>query len=120
MDYNSIAHDDIIAAFKKNVPDCYVRDYRDRGGYITVCRNYRTIKWGGQLSTTKEYRTIPAITLFNMPRGQVTAPSRFRGAALIRPGWKLEFRRAARHLTQDQMRGITKSLGRGEVFTGVK
>ena len=44
----SIDHDRIISAFTRNVPGSYVRDYRENGGYITICKNYRTIKWADQ------------------------------------------------------------------------
>ena len=58
----SIPHDRIINAFQRCVPGSYVRDYRDNGGYITICRNYKTIKWGGQTTTTPEYRQVPAVS----------------------------------------------------------
>lgn len=115
----SIPHDRIINAFERHVPGCYVRDYRDNQGYITICRNYRDIKWGGQTTTTPVYRQIPAVTLASIPQGNVTAPSLYHGVRLMRPGWRQEFRKAMRHLSYLQQRAITKTLGVGEVFPGV-
>lgn len=115
-EFNSIPHDNIIRAFLRNVPGAYVRDYRDNGGYITICRNYRTVKWGKRGSADREYRQIPAVTLVNLPQGNVTMASRYVGLKLDRPGWKHEFRKAAIYLTEDQRRGITRDLGRGQVF----
>lgn len=115
----SLYHGDIIAAFERNVPGCYVRDYRDKGGYITICRYYKDIKWRDQTIAPKVERQVPAITLCSIPRGFVTAASRYRGLRLDRPGWRKEFRKAASHLTRDQMESITDELGCGEVFPGI-
>lgn len=115
----SIEHGKIIAAFQRNVPDCYVRDYRENNGYIVIARGYRTIRWGGQTTTAKEERSVPHITLVNLPRGNVTAATKYRGVRLVRPGWRAEFRKAMRHLSEGQMRRITKDLRVGEVFPGV-
>lgn len=118
--YNgAISHDRIISAFQRHVPGSYVRDYREQGGFITICRQTRTIPWRDQTTTRKEYRQIPAITLCNLPRGFVTASSHFAQFRLIRPGWRVEFRRAAKHLSDVQMRRITKDLHVGEVFPGI-
>ncbi len=120
MYYGSIPHDRIIEAFRRYVPGCFVRDYRDRGGFITICRDYRDIPWRDQTTTRKVYRQVPAVTLVNLPRGNVTSATRFVGAALDRPGWRLEFRnRAMPNLSEIQMREITKFLGAGEVFPGI-
>ncbi len=119
MYFGSIPHDRIISAFERSVPDCYVRDYRDNGGYITICRGYKSIPWGGQLSTTKVERNVPKHTLVNLPRGCVTSATHFRELRLVRPGWRREFRRAMNYLTEAQMRRITKELGCGEVFPGI-
>ncbi len=119
MYFGSIPHDRIIKAFEAHVPDCYVRDYRESGGYITICRGYKSIPWGGQLSTTKVYRSVPDKTLVNMPRGSVTSATHYRGMALVRPGWRTQFRKAMPYLTYQQMRGITKTLKCGEIFPGV-
>lgn len=110
----------IIAAFQRAVPDCYVRDYRSNGGYIVICRQYRNIMWRDQTTTRKVERQVPAITLVNLPRGNVTAPTLFAGLKLHRPGWRREFKRAMRHLSETQMRSITKSLAVGEVFPGIR
>ncbi len=107
----------IIEAFQRCVPGCYVRDYRDQGGYITICRDYRNIKWGDQLDAGRSYQQIPATTLVNLPRGNVTSTSIYAGMELVRPGWRLELRRAARHLSEVQRRDITEFLGVGEVFS---
>ena len=116
----SIYHGDIISAFTRHVPGAYVRDYRDNGGFITICKNYRTIQWGDQTTTAKREVSVPAVTLCNLPRGYVTASSHFAGLKLHRPGWRVEFRRASRHLTQVQKRAITRALHCGEVFYGVR
>jgi len=116
----SIDHDRIISAFTRNVPGSYVRDYRENGGYITICKNYRTIKWGDQTTTSKVEKQVPATTLCNLPRGNVTAASQFAGLRLLRPGWRVEFRRASTHLTDAQKRRITKTLHCGEVFWGIR
>lgn len=110
---------DIIAAFQRSVPGCYVRDYRDRGGYIVICRDYKDIRWGGQTTTTKVERRIPATTLCNLPQGTVTAATRYIGLRHDRPGWRQEFRRASRHLSDAQMRRITRELGVRECFPSV-
>jgi hypothetical protein len=116
-DFDSIPHDDIIRAFLRNVPGTYVRDYRDNGGYIVICKDYRDIKWGRSGTTTEKVaRQIPAVTLVNLPQGNVTKASRYHGFKLDRPGWKHEFRKAAIYLTPDQRRRITKALKRDQVF----
>src|SRR3990167_1768250 len=120
MYMGSLEHGRIIAAFQRHVPDVYVRDYRGGGGFITICRNYRTIKWADQMATSKVEKMIPAITLCNLPRGNVTAMSRFVGLKLDRPGWRQEFRRAARYLSYAQKRAITRDFRVGEVFYGVR
>ena len=109
----------IIEAFRRNVPDTYVRDYRANGGYIVICKNYRTIKWRDQTTTSRVERQVPAITLVNLPGGFVTAATRYVGVRLVRPGWREQFRKAMPHLTMTQMRRITKELGAREVFPGV-
>ena len=119
MYYGSIETSRIIEAFHRNVPGCYVRDYRDQGGFITICRDYRDIPWRDQLTTTKTYRQIPATTLVSLPRGNVTSATLYRGIALVRTGWRIQFRKAMRYLTEIQMRGITKFLGMGEIFPGI-
>ena len=116
----TIDHGKIIIAFQRHVPGCYVRDYRENGGFITICRDYRTIKWGDQHSTAKVEKSIPAITLCNLPRGTVTPASQFKGLKLHRPGWRVEFRRASKHLTYAQKRAITRELRCGEVFWGIR
>jgi len=119
MYYGSIPHDRIIEAFRRHVPGCYVRDYRDNNGFITVCRNYRDLKWNDQTTTRQVYRQVPAVTLVNLPRGNVTAATHYRQFRLERPGWRVEFRRAAEHLSDTQMRKITKFIGAGEIFPGI-
>lgn len=119
MYYGSLYLGDIISAFTSHVPDCYVRDYRANGGYITLCRGYRDIPWRDQLSTRKVERQVPNITLGSFPRGYVTSATIYAGLRLIRPGWRESFRKASRHLTQTQMEKITEELGVGEVFPGV-
>lgn len=120
MFIGSIPHDRIIRAFERNVPGVYVRDYRERGGFIVICRDYKNIPWKGQTTTRKVERQVVATTLVNLPRGNVTAPTLYHGLKLHRPGWRREFRRAMAHLSEVQMRGITKTLGVGEVFPGIR
>lgn len=115
----ALSHDDIIRAFERNVPGVYVRDYRHQGGYIVICRDYKDIPWTDQTTTRKVYRQVPATTLCNLPRGYVKALTTFIGVRKHRPGWREEFKRAARHLSPDQMRGITQELNVGEVFPGI-
>ena len=112
-------HGRIIEAFRRYVPGCYVRDYRHKDGFITLCRDYRDIKWGDQMDAGRSYRQVPAVTLANLPRGNMTAATQYHGLRLHRPGWRVEFRRASSHLSEVQMRGITEFLGAGEVFTGI-
>ena len=112
----SISHDDIIRAFERHVPGCYIRDYRNNGGYIVICKDFRDIKWRDQTIAPAVERQIPATTLVNLPRGNVMARTRFVGPRLERPGWRQEFRRASFHLSRDQMEAITDELGVGEVF----
>lgn len=116
----SISHDRIISAFTRCVPGAYVRDYRDSGGFIVICKDYRTIRWGDQATTQKREVSIPATTLCNLPRGNVTPDSKFVGLKLHRPGWRVEFRRAAKHLSDAQKRAITRMLACGEVFWGIR
>ena len=119
MYQGSFEHGRIIDAFTRAVPGSYVRDYRANGGYITVCRDYMDIPWRDQLTTRQVYRQVPKVTLVNLPRGNVTAATLFKGLRLSRPGWRREFRKAMQHLSDAQMRRITKALGAGEVFPGV-
>lgn len=65
------------------------------------------------------YRQVPAVTLASIPRGNVTPATQYRGLRLERPGWRQEFRKASKHLSVTQQKGITESLGVGEVFQGV-
>lgn len=120
MYQGSLSHDRIISAFERAVPGCYVRDYRENGGYIVIARNLRDIKWRDQTTTSKVERQVPATTLVNLPRGNVTAACRYAGLRLVRPGWRKEFRRAAEHLTHSQQKAITRILRVGEVFPGVR
>ena len=120
MYMGSIESGRIIRAFELHVPGVYVRDYRENGGYIVICRDYRTIKWGGQTTTTPVEKDIPATTLCNLPCGNVTAMTRYVGLRKDRPGWREELRRASRHLSIAQKRAITKELSMGEVFYGIR
>ena len=115
----SLDHGRIIEAFRRCVPGSYVRDYRAGGGFLTICRDYRDIKWKDQTTTAKVERQVPATTLASIPRGDVTSATIYRGLALERPGWRREFRRAAENQSKDQMKAITKFLGAGEVFAGI-
>ncbi len=113
----SLYHGDIIRAFTRVVPDCYVRDYRPeigKSGWLNICRGYKR---------TTDYSTghtwvVPAETLCVLPKGAVQAPSIFRGAELLRPGWRLEMRGAGSKLTRNQRHEIEREL-RCKVFGGV-
>ncbi len=115
--YNSsIEHGRIIGAFQRHVPGCYIRDNRATGGYINICRGYRDIPWKDNKTAPKVYRQAVNITLMNLPRGFVTPATQYRGLSLVRPGWRQEFRRASRHLTQVQMRKISMDLKARNIF----
>lgn len=105
----SIEHSRIIRAFERNVPGCYVKDYSDRGGWITIMRGTKDIwqkdDYGGK------FRSVPAETLCAIPRGNVQGPSLFSGLKMVRPGWRREMRKAADKLTDTQRRAIEKDLG---------
>lgn len=111
----------VIEAFRLHVPDTYVRDYSANRGFLVICKGYKDIPWRDQLSTRKVYRQVPNVTLVNLPTdGAFVGPAtRFAGLALQRPGWRLQFRRAMRYLSYHQMKGITRTLGAGEVFPGI-
>lgn len=120
MYVGSLPHDRIINAFLRNVPGSYVRDYRDNGGYIVVCKDFKDIPWNDQTTTRKVEKSVPAKTLLNLPQGNVQSSTRFVGLRHDRPGWRYEFRRAMKHISYEQARRITKELGVGEVFPGVR
>ena len=119
MYHGSIGHDRILEAYRRYVPGTFVRDQRDRNGFIAVCRGTRDIPWGGQTTTTPVYREVPDETLVSIPRGNVTAPTLYRGVALERPGWREQFRKSMKFLSDNQMKRITKFLDVGEVFPGI-
>jgi hypothetical protein len=119
MYQGTFEHSKIIEAFARNVPGTYVRDYRENNGYITICQGYKDIPWNDQTTTRKVEVQVPEKTLVNLPRGNVTAATRYKGLRLDRPGWRQQFRKASRHLSRDQMKKITRFLGAGEVFPGV-
>ena len=119
MYQGSIEHSRILEAFRRHVPGTYVRDYREQNGFITVARGVKDIKWKDQQSAPNVYRQVPAETIISIPRGNVTAATKYRGMALERPGWRMEFRKSMVRLTHNQMHRITKALGVGEVFPGV-
>ncbi len=119
MYQGSLCHDRILEAFRRNVPDTYVNDYRDRDGYITVCRGVKDIRWKDQASGGNVYRQVPDKTLVSIPRGNVMAATRYAGVKLVRPGWREQFRKAMVYMTRVQMKAITKFLGVGEVFPGI-
>lgn len=105
----SIEHSRLIKAFEKNVPGCFVKDYSDRGGYITIMRGTKTI-W--DRTTRAENATdVPAETLCSIPRGNIQAPTLFSGLKMVRPGWRIQMRQAAQKLTESQRRRIEKDLG---------
>lgn len=115
----SIPHDRIIATFQKHVPGTYVRDYRGSGGYITLAKGYRDIRWQNQGSGGPVERQVPAVTLVSIPQGNVTSATHFNGLRLTRPGWRLQFKKAASFLTLVQKHHITRDLGVGQVFPDV-
>lgn len=111
MHSGSLYHGDIISAFQREVPDCYVRDYRGGGGWITICRGYKDLPWkSSSLTNRKQYVQVPAHTLMSIPRGEVKAADTYNGLALIKPGWRRGLRMAAKFLTYEQRRRIQKRL----------
>jgi hypothetical protein len=112
----SIDHGKIIETYLRAVPGSYVRDYRHKGGFITVCRNYRTLLWKDQTTTRKAYRDVPDVTLLNLPRGPVYPRTQYAGVRLVRPGWREQFRKSMRHISPDQMKRITRKMGYGQIF----
>ena len=120
MYQGSIEHGVIISAITRNVPGTYVRDYRGNDGYITIARGYRNIPWRDQQSAPQVYKQVPVETIMSLPRGNVTAATRYRGMRLDRPGWRAQFREAMPKLSEAQMRRITKEIGAGEVFPGIR
>jgi hypothetical protein len=119
MYQGTFEHGQIIEAFQRCVPGTYVRDYRETGGYITICKGYKDIPWRDQTTTRNVEVQVPDKTLASLPRGNVTAATRYNGLRLDRPGWREQFRKSMRHLSRDQMKAITRFLGAGEVFPGV-
>lgn len=99
----------MIEAFKRNVPDCYVRDYRDNNGWLTICRGYKDVPWK---SAVKTYVQVPAHTLLSIPRGNVKSADTYNGLALVKPGWRRGLRMAASHLSYEQRRRIQRHLRR--------
>ena len=104
----------IISAFIRNVPDCYIRDFRVNGGQIAICRGYRDVG-----DYRQSYRQVVSETLCNLPLGNVRATSMYEGVRQFRPGWRMEFAKARKHLTWAQMKRITRTLRAGEVFKGL-
>ena len=106
----SIEHSRIIEAFTRNVPECYVRDYRANGSFIAICRGYRDV-YDKDKDTASLSRAVPAETLCMLPRGNVQAADRMAGARLVRPGWRRAMLTAAVVLTDNQRHRIQKALG---------
>lgn len=115
----SIPHDRIIATFQKHVPGTYVRDYRANGGFITLAKGYRDIRWRDQATGGNVERQVPAITLLSLPQGSVTSATHFEGLKLKRTGWRIQFRKASSFLSLVQKHHITRDLGVGQVFPDV-
>lgn len=107
----SIEHSKIISAFERNVPDCYVRDYRPNSSWLAVCRGYKTVQDFSLYEKGEPTEiTVPRECLCFIPRGTVTATTWWNGMALIRPGWRNQMRLAKKKLTDAQMRRIEKDL----------
>ena len=104
--YGSIDHSRIIEAFTRNVPDCYVRDYLGKGGELAICRGYKTVIDG----TNGHEWVVPRHQLCVIPRGSVQAPSLAHGAKTVRPGWRVEMKKAGKYLTSSQMDRIERDL----------
>ena len=111
----SIDSSKLVNTILRNVPGTYVRDYTGNQGYLTICRGYLTMydRWK---DTDKFSTAIPAETLCALPPGNVQASSLYDGARLMRPGWRIEMRRARRLMSDGQARRIEKEL-RMRVFT---
>lgn len=104
--YGSIDSASIISAFTRNVPDCYVRDYQGKGGWLAICRGYREIVDG----TNGHIWTVPLAQLCVIPKGQVQAPTLAIGAKTERPGWRLQMKKARQYLTPAQMDRIERAV----------
>src|SRR3990167_3457895 len=101
---------DIIEAFRRHVPSCYVRDFRP-AGFITIGRGYKDLpRRGDGLVSHRVYRQAIAITLASIPQGNVTARDIYRGINLVQPGWKSQLRKASAHLTDRQRHRIQRDL----------
>ena len=113
--YGSIDSSRLISTILRNVPGTYVRDYHDNQGYLTICRGYVTI-YDHSKDTDKLTAGLPAETLCALPRGNVQAANLYSGMRLMRPGWRIEMRKARRLMTDSQARRIEREL-RMRVFT---
>lgn len=105
----------LIGAILRNVPGTFVRDYRERGGWLNIARGAVTI-WDRDKDTEKLSANLPAETLCSLPAGQVQASTLLRGVALVRPGWRMEMRRCRARISDSQARAIERDLGM-RVFT---
>ena len=108
--YFSIDHSRLISAILRNVPGTYLRDYRENKGWLTICRGYKTIHDSFK-DTDKLTANLPAETLANFPRGQVTAATLMDGPVVKRPGWRLQMRGLRAKISEPQARRIEKALG---------
>ena len=113
--YYSIDHSRLISAILRNVPGTYLRDYRENKGWLTICRGLRTIH-DSFTDTDKLTANLPAETLANFPRGQVTAATLMDGPVVKRPGWRLQMRGLRAKISDSQARRIERALGQ-RVFT---
>lgn len=111
----SIESSRIVKALLTHVPGTFVKDYSGNKGWITVMRGEMTIH--DHWKDTDKFTTgVPAETLCALPRGNVTAPTLYDGPRLVRPGWRVQLRRARAFMSDTQARRVEQEL-RTRVFT---
>ena len=110
MNWNAVETSRVIKAFEYNVPGVFVRDYRENRGFIAICRGYKDL-YDESKDTAQFTKSLPAQTLCNLAPGFMQAGSIYQGLRLLRPGWRIEMRKARRFLTRKQQEAISKSVG---------
>lgn len=102
----------LIDAIVRSVPGSYVRDYRESGGYLTVCRGYKTIRNESDGSN----HVFPAELLCNLTPGWTPRPTLMLGSRPLYPGWQQELRKLGRVITAKQRGRIIARLRRPDLF----
>ena len=108
--YGGIESSRLIEAFKRHVPECYVRDFTGNRGYLTLCKGRQTL-FDFSKHTDKFSDTVPKWTLANLNPGYTPEKAIYDGAKLLVPGWRMEMRRAAEYLTPHQKRLVSREMG---------